>query len=387
MRVSKLLHNLLGKVIHLKRVKVLSEVVETVIESKELSVNRVGRRMENKAQTRSNIRKTDRLYSNKLLLAEKKTISHELAKWLIHGLKPLILVDGSKLPNSQYYTLRATLAAQGRGLTLYEEIYKQEEQGSLKLYQRFLQGLKAVLPENSVPILVTDAEFRGPWFKEILKLGWDFIGRVRGNKYCQLDEKMAIKVDTLHADATGKPEYLGNGLLNKRKIGVAGYFYRYKGAPKGRHAHTRSGRHSETEKSKRKSKSAQEPWILFSSLKKNAVKIIKGYQLRMTIEENFRDNKSFRYGLGLEMTFSKQSERYEVMLLVAMLASTIAYLIGCVGEQQNLQYQFQANSVKKRRILSRFFLGCEMLYKEVTVFYKDIIQVKQIIFDEVDLAW
>jgi hypothetical protein len=29
------------------------------------------------------------------------------------------------------------------------------------------------------PIIVTDAGFKVPWFRQILKLGWDFVGRTR----------------------------------------------------------------------------------------------------------------------------------------------------------------------------------------------------------------
>ena len=94
--------------------------------------------------------------------------------------------------------------------------------------------------------------------------------------------------------------------------------------------------------------------------------------LRMTIEENFRDIKSGRYGLGLDMTHSKQERRYQIVLLIAMLAGFIAYLLGLVGESKNLQYQFQANSIKTKRVLSRFFLGCEMFYHGYKIIYEEL---------------
>jgi hypothetical protein len=46
-----------------------------------------------------------------------------------------------------------------------------------------------------------------------------------------------------------------------------------------------------------------------------------------------------------------------------MLASTIAYFIGAVAEKIGIHRQFQANSTRHRRVLSRFFLGCEVLKK------------------------
>ena len=43
----------------------------------------------------------------------------------------------------------------------------------------FLAHLRAVLPVGCAPILITDAGFRGPWFREVERYGWDWIGRVR----------------------------------------------------------------------------------------------------------------------------------------------------------------------------------------------------------------
>jgi hypothetical protein len=37
-----------------------------------------------------------------------------------------------------------------------------------------------MLPKRCRPVIVTDAGFKVPWFKEISALGWHFIGRVRG---------------------------------------------------------------------------------------------------------------------------------------------------------------------------------------------------------------
>jgi len=34
-----------------------------------------------------------------------------------------------------------------------------------------------MMAEDCKPIVVTDAGFRTPWFKEIESLGWDWVGR------------------------------------------------------------------------------------------------------------------------------------------------------------------------------------------------------------------
>lgn len=365
MRTKELCHKLLSKTsIHQKRISVISEIVETILESKELGVTQVGRKMNNHCQTRSNIRKVDRLYSNIHLPKEHEVISQCLSEWLIVNPKPLLVVDGSKISNSQWYLLRASLVAQGRAICIFEMIYTQRENASLRLYKRFLRKLNGILPSSCKPILITDAEFRGPWFKAVTALGWDYVGRLRGDRKCALEREKFTSLENIRKQATNQSTYLGYGFLNIQHP-QAGYFYSYKAPSKGRHAHTRSGCHSDTEKSRKQAKAAKEPWIIFSSLKQSPSQIIKAYGYRMTIEENFRDLKSGRYGLGLEMTHSKHKNRYQVMLILAMLAAVIAYLIGFVAEHHHVHYQFQSNSVKNKRVLSRFFLGCEIIYRNL----------------------
>jgi hypothetical protein len=384
MRVGGLLHNLLGDTIHMKRIGVLSEVVETVLHAKTISVTSVGRKMKNASQTRSNVRKVDRLYSNSLLVAQRNDIYKAVNKFLIKCKIPSLNIDASKLPNSCFFTLRATLQIKGRGLTVYEMLYDEEEQGSRNLYQKFLSELAKVLPADCCPILVTDAEFRAPWFQLILSRGWNFVGRIRGDKYLQiLSEGSAFKtVKEILKEACAEAKFLGRSILNKTNS-VEGYLYTFKNKNKGRHAYTRSGRHSETIKSLRYGKSANEGWLLFSSLEKPAREIVKLYELRMTIEESFRDHKSGRYGLGLEMTRSTQARRYKVMLMIAMLVSFIAYLLGCIGENKKIHYQYQANSTKTHRILSRFFLGCEMFYRGCRIIYEEFIEATIFLQNEI----
>src|SRR5207302_10552943 len=112
------------------------------------------------------------------------------------------------------------------------------------------------------------------------------------------------------------------------------------------------------------SNSAKEAWLLASSLPGgNWLKInrvIKIYKMRMQIEEGFRDLKCAKYGFGLRNAYSKNLNRIAILLLIAMLASFIAWLVGCIAEENGWHNQFQSSSTKKRRELSLFFLGCQV---------------------------
>jgi len=42
-------------------------------------------------------------------------------------------------------------------------------------------SLAKAIPSEKKVIVITDAGFQANWFQHIKKLGWNFIGRVRGN--------------------------------------------------------------------------------------------------------------------------------------------------------------------------------------------------------------
>ena len=73
--------------------------------------------------------------------------------------------------------------------------------------------------------------------------------------------------------------------------------------------------------------------------------------------------KSTKYGFGFEHVNTRHIYRLNVFFLIAMLASFLAWVIGWLGEKVNLQAQYQANSTKKRRVLSLFYLGYRIILR------------------------
>lgn len=372
MRVDKFLHNLLNNAIHQKRITTLSQVVKSSLQTKNLSLTALGRGIDNSCQERSNIRKVDRLLGNQNLLLDKDMIYKSVNQYLLSGVsQPIIIVDAVKLPNVDYYALRASCPVGGRSYTLYEAIYSKGEDPESMVHKNFLFTLKKLIPNSCCPVIITDAGFHNPWFKLVLANGWDFIGRIRGLKICRfMAEKLYIPCSLLWAGSKKKPEHLGEVILNKKNP-LQVNIYRYKKNMEGRQSQNKKRRRDDDDYSR----STREPWLLASSLGENysPQAVIGMYKRRMKIEESFRDLKSNKYGLGMEKVKTIHKNRLEIFLLIAMLSNLIACLIGKVIEARGQHYAFQANSTKCRRVLSLVYLGCQAIRKKIPILCSELL--------------
>lgn len=138
----------------------------------------------------------------------------------------------------------------------------------------------------------------------------------------------------------------------------------YHAKPKGRGQKNRFGKPSRATRSRRAAAVGKEPWLLATSLplqSKLARKVVRLYAQRMQIEESFRDMKSTRFGLALELHLTYQVERLQVMLLIANLALLVAWLLGKATERTGQHWQYQANTVRTRKVLSTIFIGLKSI--------------------------
>jgi hypothetical protein len=370
MHVKGFLHKLLSAVMHKKRLETLIILVMTVLTIKKLSVTQLGRGINLPIQERSGIRRADRFLGNEGLYKERNDIYSTITIVAVgNNERPKIIVDWSEIPNTSFHVLRAAKIANGRAITLYEEVHPEKKLSNPRVEKRFLKRLKDLLPKKCRPIIITDAGFHNKWFREVLNLGWDYIGRVRcGKKYSQDCGKTWYKYTKLFSKATSIPKGLGKVYLCRNNV-LETYLYLYKGKPKGRSLLTRSGKKKCDTNSIDHRKSAKEAWVLASSLSGRTMekRVIKIYKMRMQIEENFRDLKSSRYGFSFEAAFSKKRERIEILLLIAMVASFIAWLVGWAAEKIGLHRQFQSNTMNTRRVLSLFYLGCQVIKRAIKI--------------------
>jgi len=271
--------------------------------------------------------------------------------------RPVLLVDWTDI-GTLWSALVVTYVTQGRGLTLCWEVHPQGQKNSAKIESKLLARIAALLPAGAKPVVVADAGFRGPWFKKVRERGWDFVGRIRGRVAVRSEDGKWHDVKSLWAGARRTPRDLGDfELARYRPVRARLISLLPKRKPKKQKALPRVGR-----RTKRAIQSAREPLILATSLRTATPKeVAELYRSRWRIEMTFRDQKCSRFGLGLDAVRTKKLQRARAYVLLAVLAHFVAFILGAEAEQAGLAPQFQANTVRNRRVLSWPRLGCELL--------------------------
>ena len=348
--------------IHKTRLAALEECVLSAIDGKRLSVTGIGRSLNSTAKEKHCIKRADRLLSNNHLSADREDIYRTMTALMVGAIqRPVILVDWSDLDtHKRHFLIRAAVAIEGRSHTLYEEVHTIKTKEKPSTHKAFMKKLKAMLAPSCKPIVVTDGGFKVPWFKLIIRLGWDYVGRIRGRTMWRENELSDWDyIKNLYPMASTTAKYIGCKEMT-RSNPLNCHLVLYKGKPKGRHKLNCAGERTRSKHSEVHSEKEKEPWLLATSLpvtSKIAKKVVTLYSSRMQIEEAFRDIKSYRFGTGLELNLTRDRQRLQILMLIGMLATLVLWLLGTVVIMSGEARYYQANTEKKRRVLSVLFLG------------------------------
>lgn len=378
MHAKELLHTLFEdscKTVDKRVRRTLFEAAETLTRHKQLSIVSLGRTLNRAAKVKHNIKCIDRLFGNRALHEQSPVFYQAIAKRLLKGnRRPAIIIDWSGLTRcGAYHFLRASVAVGGRTLTLYDQTYPLNKYCSDKTHCQFLKTLKKILPEECQPIIITDAGFRNTWFRAVLRMGWDFIGRVRNKThYREEGQTQWNPIKIVYERARGQAHYIGHVFLAKFNP-LKCHFYLMKQKKKHRIKRNLAGKKIQCSVSKKHARRENEPWLIASSLcpeEVSATEVMTYYKKRMQIEEAFRDLKNTRQGFSLRQCRSFRPERLNVALLIATLAMLILWLFGVAAKQHNLHYSFQTNTEKSREVLSNFMMGWQVLMRNNIQFTK-----------------
>ena len=376
--------------IHKARLESLCDVVRAALSASshtlsnlaraiEPRVGGAGRRKATAVAVRHRVKRVDRLLGSRALQHERASIYAAMAQFWLHDRGsgeptqvPLILVDWSDLNEARSAQLiRASVALQGRSLTLYEEVHTMKAATTPKVHAAFLKELKRMLPLGCQPIVITDAGFRSPWFRAVEAIGWHWVGRIRnrdlvrphGQGHANGRAGLWQGAKTLYALATRKAldlglfDYVRNHPMSARLVTI-------KHAPKGRHMTTVKGERTRSSHSNKKSKAESEPWLLAASISLthlSAEAVVAIYAQRMQIEQAFRDTKNPRFGLGLFYSGSRSTARWAALALVASVAELVIRLTGQCAINAKMQYELQLTNRRKRAEISVIQVGMLLL--------------------------
>ena len=368
MRDISILHDLLKNQcpnLHQKRLSSLMVAVQSLLDGQQLSLTELRRNISGPVSAKHNIKRIDRLLGNQALYSERLDIYRWHAN-LLCGANPMpiVLIDWSDVREQmRHQTLRASISFEGRSVILYERVFPFSQYNSPVSHNPFLRELATILPKRCCPLIITDAGYRNTWFREVEKLGWFWLGRIRGEVgFRESGQSKWRSNKTFYPSANEKARYLGFGDLG-RKSPIEAYLHLFKAKSKGRkdQRSSKAGRHHNAQQNYRDS--SKEPWLLATNLPAESMtskQLVNLYAKRMQIEESFRDIKSPQYGLGLRHSNTRCTKRFDILLLIAMLAEWVLRLIGFIATKHNWALQFQANTIRNRPVLSLIRLGREV---------------------------
>ncbi|EIN2097737.1 IS4 family transposase [Salmonella enterica] len=363
--------------LHKYRQNALLDATIALINGASLTLTSIGRYLPGTAQVKNKIKRVDRLRGNESLHRNIPLIFRNIIAMLTSQLSLCVIaVDWNGYPSQEHHVLRASLICDGRSIPLLRWIVPSEKQQNAKVQQAFLNTLaEAVNPEARV-IIVTDAGFQNAWFRHIESLGWDFIGRIRGNIQMRLEAKGEYWFRRQELQASSKPEYLGPGMLARSEYARCdGHFYLHKKEPKGRkNKRSRCGI-ARPSQLKDASPAAKEPWLIFNSTDDFKPRVImKLYSRRMQIEQNFRDEKSERFGFGLRASYSRSAGRVLALSLLATLSTIVLWLVGYHAENKGLHLRYQANSVRIWRVITYLTLAENALRQSPLILKRTVLR-------------
>lgn len=358
MRAEGILRRVLGDMsadIHRARLGAVTAAVIALIRGGKVGLAALGRAIGPRSY-KHGIKRIDRLLGNQALAAELEQIYGAITRYALRSVEqPVILLDWTRVRN-EMCALTAAVPVEGRALTIYSISCPLSDWTSAAVEHAFLKKLRALLPRaRSKPVLVADAGFRVPWIRRARALGFEFVTRIRGRtRIRRSGDQHWQHWQTLFPLARRTPQTLGTYEITQTQpvnVHLVAVDQRSKRAQSSR-VRRRALR------ALRATRAQCEPWLLATSLELPPKQIVALYATRMQIELAFRDLKSHRFGWAFEDARSRSLPRMAIQILLAALASLVAMLFGLAAEEANLQRQYQANTIRTRRVLSLVSLGC-----------------------------
>ncbi|MDP7040354.1 MAG: IS4 family transposase [Myxococcota bacterium] len=362
MRTMRILNHLFSNdlcSIHAARLKAIFFGVEALLSGGRLSLTALGRAAVGTVSPKHNIKRIDRLLGNRYLDEDRLRICRAIATQLVgQQERPMLLVDWT-LIGDNHNALVAAIARDGRALTVYFEVHPRSMLSNRAVEHGFVERLRDVLPKGCRPTLVTDAGFRNPWLAKVASMGWDYVARLTTWVLIKTSpDGDWTKAPCVERLARNEPLDLGHCQVSRRstmthRVVVSKRFTRNPRRATQKRSDGYRGRGNRQIRRR-----SQTPWLLATTRTDlSAAQLCRCYATRMQIEEVFRDTKNPRFGWSFAHARSRCAHRHAVLLLLAALAAWVLTVVGLAAEHSQLHLRYQANTIRRRRVLSLFHLG------------------------------
>jgi len=341
---------------HGSRRRLLAAVVAAVMQGHWIGLSRLGRGLAQSTSVKSAIKRVDRLIGSERIAAEAKQVGAALLACLGRMSSTLVIaVDWSAAaPGGAFVELRAavTWPGAGRALPVYQQVYPLRQLGDPKAERALLHTLRQWMPLGVEVIIVTDAGFRRPWFTQVERLGWSWVGRIRQGVSLSGDRRQWAPAASWFAKATTCARRIEHCWL-ARKGALPCDVVLYRRRRQRRQQWGAQGQPTSHKAAREARLREREPWLLVHSprlTRYRADEIVSFYARRMQIEESFRDSKSPAFGMGFRIGRSRTAGRLQALLLVATLAAFMLWHIGQLAEAEGLHRRFKLTTRAAREI-------------------------------------
>jgi hypothetical protein len=326
--------------LHAKQVLALSHAVLGATFASQAGVANIGRAMaaERESNPKHGIKQFDAFLSNGKFKDEYAQRAH--VRFVVGARKQVVAtMDWTEYAEDGQHRIALSLVTRhGRSTPLiWKTVTDEELTGRRNDHEDDLLNLfRRVLPETVRDVIILADRGFGDvkLYRHLRELGFHFIIRFRGCITVR-DEKGLCTPASALVLPRGRARLIRNAkVTGKREEVVSVVAVKQRGM--------------------------KDAWFLASSLPWKASKLISLYGRRFTIEENFRDEKDPRFGLGTLNVRFKNPRRRDRFMLVIAVAMTLLTLLGAAGERMGLDRLLRANTVK-RRTHSLFRQGREYL--------------------------
>lgn len=328
--VEKFVREATSDDMHAARVASLAASVQGVLHAAALGVTTIGKAL---AQARgvlprSGVKQVDRLLSN-----TKLNVWELFSGWVPYVVgertELVVVMDWTDFDDDDHTSICLNLlTSHGRATPLvWQTLTKSGLKGNRAAAEDMvLLRLKDVLPAHVMKVTVlADRGFGDVKLYGLIEseLKWNFVIRFRGNISVRNE-----KGETKKAEEWLHPEGRAVLLRNARVTDAAYLLPAVLTVQQ---------------------KGMKDAWYLATNLPDaKATELIKLYGRRFTIEENFRDAKDWRFGMGLAHVRLKDCDRRDRMLLISAMAVVLLTLLGAASEATGLDKDLKVNTVKHR---------------------------------------